>query len=64
MPLRLNITNCKWIGLKNIALIDPEIEYAAKPKNCSRVFGVRAQIRRAYGSPGGRGAMHLSEIGV
>ncbi len=28
------------------------------------VFGVRAQIRRAYGSPGGRGAMHRSEIGV
>ena len=27
-------------------------------------FGVRAQIRRAFGSPGGCGAMHRSEIGV
>ena len=29
-----------------------------------RVIGVRAQIRRAYGSPGGGGAMQRSEIGV
>ncbi len=29
-----------------------------------RVFGVRAQIRRAFGSPGGCGASHRSEIGV
>jgi hypothetical protein len=36
---------------------------ADKQKQC-RVFGVRAQIRRAFGSPGGRGAMHRSEIGV
>ncbi len=28
------------------------------------VFGVRAQMRLAHGSPGGRGAMHRSEIGV
>ena len=28
------------------------------------IFGVRAQIRRTYGSPGGRGALHRSEIGV
>jgi hypothetical protein len=26
--------------------------------------GVRAQIRRAFGSPGGCGATHRSEIGV
>jgi len=28
------------------------------------VFGVRAQIRQAYGSPSGGGASHRSEIGV
>lgn len=28
------------------------------------VFGVRAQIRRAFGSPAGCGALHHSEIGV
>ncbi len=34
------------------------------PRLRKGVFGVRAQIRRAYGSPGGRGALHRSEIGV
>ena len=35
----------------------------ARPRQGARI-GVRAQIRLAYGSPGGRGAMHRTEIGV